>query len=270
VPRTAYVFTGTSQELLVPINYSRRLSGPTRHPIANQHLGFILAFVAGAINAGGFLAVHQYTSHMTGIVSSMADNLSLGEYTLTLAGLGAVVSFLAGAACCAFIVNYSRRLKLHSEFAIPLLLESGLLLLFGLLGIRLAHINGFFVPVTVLLLSFLMGLQNALITKISGYEIRTTHITGIVTDIGIELGKLAYWNASSDLGVAPVVANRGRLKVMSMLAVLFFIGGVTGAFGFKYFGYLATIPLSVVLVSVAIGPLIDDLTLMAGVFSKKK
>ena len=43
-------------------------------------LGAILAFVAGAINAGGFLAIGHYTSHMTGIVSAIADNLALGNY----------------------------------------------------------------------------------------------------------------------------------------------------------------------------------------------
>lgn len=51
----------------MPINYARRLIGSERSDTANRHLGFALAFVAGAINAGGFLAVQQYTSHMTGI-----------------------------------------------------------------------------------------------------------------------------------------------------------------------------------------------------------
>lgn len=244
------------------LNYSRKLTGRKRHIDANRHLGFMLSFVAGAINAGGFLAVQQYTSHMTGIVSSMADSLALGMYGVTLAGLGAVLSFLAGAACCAFIVNFSRRHRMHGEFALPLLLEAALLLCFGLLGAQLTHIDGLFVSATVMLLSFMMGLQNALITKISNSEIRTTHITGVVTDIGIELGRLAYWNSSRVMDVARVIANRERLRMLTLLAVLFFLGGVVGAFGFKYFGYVATVPLSVLLVSLAIAPLLDDLALL--------
>ena len=179
----------------MPIHYARSLAGRRRTTAANRHLGFALAFVAGAINAGGFLAVQQYTSHMTGIVSAMADNIALGAYDLVLGGAGGLLSFLLGAACSAIMVNYSRRRRLHGEFALPLLLEAFLLLCFGLLGARLATVAGLFVPVTVMLLCFIMGLQNALITKLSKADIRTTHITGIVTDIGIELGKSLYWNS---------------------------------------------------------------------------
>ena len=56
-----------------------------RSPEANLRLGLVLTFVAGATNAGGFLAVGSYTSHMTGIVSSVADDLVLGHGLLVLA-----------------------------------------------------------------------------------------------------------------------------------------------------------------------------------------
>ncbi|WP_306360703.1 YoaK family protein [Halopseudomonas pelagia] len=217
-----------------------------------------MAFVAGATNAGGFLAVQQYTSHMTGIVSSMADNIVLGAYELVLSGAGGLLCFLMGAACSAIMVNYSRRHRMHSVFALPLLLEAGLLLCFGLLGARLSTVSGLFVPVTVMLLCFIMGLQNALITKISNAEIRTTHITGIITDIGIELGKLAYWNTGTSSIRPKVSANRFRLKMLTLLAMCFFLGGVMGAFGFKHVGYIATVPLALALVTLAMVPAVDD------------
>ncbi len=246
----------------MPIHYARRLVGRKRTPDGNRHLGFVLAFVAGAINAGGFLAVQQYTSHMTGIVSSMADNLVLGAYDLVLNGAGGLLSFLLGAICSAIMVNYSRRRRRHAEYAMPLLLEAFLLLCFGLLGSRLADVEGLFVPVTVMLLCFIMGLQNALITKLSKAEIRTTHITGIVTDIGIELGKLLYWNRSPVPEKLRVAVNKTRLLVLAVLALSFFCGGIAGAFGFKYLGYIATLPLALVLVTLAIVPALDDLMLM--------
>ena len=244
----------------MPIKYARRLTGRRRSADANRHLGLVLAFVAGATNAGGFLAVQQYTSHMTGIVSSMADNLVLGAYDLVLGGLGGLLSFLLGAACSAIMVNYSRRHQLHSEFALPLLFEALLLLGFGVLGARLSGIPGLFVPVTVMLLCFIMGLQNAVITKLSQAEIRTTHITGIVTDIGIELGKLLYWNVDQSPQQHPVRVNRQRLRVLGLLALNFFGGGVLGALGFKYLGYLATLPLVLLLVLLAAVPALDDLS----------
>lgn len=243
----------------MPINYSRTLTGRVRTAGANRHLGLVLTFVAGAINAGGFLAVQQYTSHMTGIVSSMADNMAVGTMDVVLAGLGALISFIAGAACSAMLVNYSRQHDLHSQFALPLMCEAVLLLCFGLLGMRLSGIDGLFVSMTVMLLAFIMGLQNALVTKLSRAEIRTTHITGIVTDIGIELGKMAYRNAEHVAPADRVVANRGRLQLLAALLLCFFIGGIAGALGFKQMGYGATVPLALVLVALASVPIADDL-----------
>ena len=178
----------------MPIAYARSLTSGDQTQRTVRHLGFMLAFVAGAANAGGYLAVRQYTSHMTGMVASMADNLVVGEWGLVWGALGAVLSFLPGATTSAFMINLGRRRGARSQFALPLLLEALLFLVFGLLGSQLAGVHGLFVPATVSLLCFTMGLQNAVITKISGSVVRTTHLTGVITDLGIELGKLLYWN----------------------------------------------------------------------------
>jgi uncharacterized membrane protein YoaK (UPF0700 family) len=248
----------------MPLNYSRKMTGRHRSIDANRQLGLALAFVAGATNAGGFLAVQMYTSHMTGVVSSMADNLALAQFDLVLAALGALLSFIVGAAISAMLVNYSRVHELHSQYALPLMVEACLLLLFGLLGARLSDIDGLFVSVTVMLLSFIMGLQNAVITKLSNAEIRTTHITGIVTDIGIEIGKLAYRNPPGTPAPERILANRPRLALLSCLAAAFFGGGVIGALGFKHVGYSATVPLALMLVALASVPIADDIRRLLG------
>jgi len=244
----------------MPIHYSRKLTGRKRSTGANRQLGLVLAFVAGATNAGGFLAVSQYTSHMTGIVSAMADHLALGEFQAYLTGLGALLSFMSGAACSAILVNFGRQRRLHSEFALPLVLEAMLLLCFGFLGEQLSRIPGLFVPMTVMLLSFIMGLQNALVTKISRAEIRTTHVTGLVTDIGIELGKAIYGFNARALDQVPVSANVARLQILLSLALSFFLGGVLGALGFKHLGYVVTVPLALVMILLASVPTIDDVS----------
>ncbi|WP_338114420.1 DUF1275 family protein [Vandammella animalimorsus] len=66
---------------------ARPLSGRTRTARNNLWLSLVLAFVAGGANAGGFLAVQQYTSHMTGIVAHMADSIALGACHAVLSGL---------------------------------------------------------------------------------------------------------------------------------------------------------------------------------------
>ncbi|MGV2288400.1 YoaK family protein [Trinickia sp. YCB016] len=245
----------------MPINYLRGFTTPERTEATNRRLGRSLAFVAGAANAGGFLAVGQYTSHMSGIVSSLADNLALGELGLVVAGFSALLSFLVGAATSAILINWGRRRRLRSLYATPLAIEAVLLLCFGLLGSQLEQHRLLFLPATVCLLCFVMGLQNAMITKISRAEIRTTHVTGLVTDIGIELGKLFYWNGNarmtSELGV--VRADRQRLALLGSLLLAFLAGGLAGAAGFKHLGYISTLPLAIVLLVLAAVPLFDDM-----------
>ena len=243
----------------MPIDFARRLTGRERTRSANRQLGAALAFIAGATNAGAFLAVRQYTSHMTGMVSSAADFLVLGELEAAGAALAALFAFVLGAATSALLINYARRRRLGSLYALPLLLEALLLLVFGLLGARLSSIAGLFVSVTVMLLCFMMGLQNAVITKISNAEIRTTHVTGLVTDLGIEIGKLLYWNRLQHDVALHVVADRDRLRLLALLVLAFFGGGVAGAFGFQRVGYLTTVPLALLLVGLAIVPAADDL-----------
>lgn len=242
----------------MPVNYLRRISDSERTAKANFHLGGALAFVAGAANAGGFLAVQQYTSHMTGIVSGMADDIVLGQFTLVVAGLAAVSCFVCGAMLSSWLVNWARGRRRRSEFALPLLLEAALLMVFGLLGARINEHVTVYVSVTVLLLCFIMGLQNALITKVSKAEIRTTHVTGLITDIGIELGRLLYW-ARHARSTEAVMENRQRLHLHAALVLLFFIGAVLGAFGFKHIGFQATIPLALLLMLLSMMPVLDDL-----------
>jgi uncharacterized membrane protein YoaK (UPF0700 family) len=232
--------------------FLQRLSGQDRILLANRQLGGLLAFVAGAINAGGFLAVRRYTSHMTGIVSSIADDLATGGFALALAGLAALFSFTAGAACTAILINWALRRQMQSEYARALLLEAGLLLFFGLVGANLKSLEHLLIPTAVLLLCFIMGLQNATVTKISQAEIRTAHMTGVITDMGLELGRLIYWNhAQRSNFVHTVRANRDKLMIHLVILGLFFGGGLVGALAFKYLGFSATPPFALLLMVIA-------------------
>jgi len=242
----------------MPVSYLRSLAGKNRTVTANRHLAFVLSAIAGAINAGGFLVVGQFTSHMSGILSMMAEDLAIGAIGLLLSGASSMLFFIAGAACSAVLVNWARKRRLEAEYAMPLIAEALLLLCFGLLGGNIAGIEWLFVPVTVLLLCFIMGLQNAVITKLSRAEIRTTHVTGMVTDIGIELGKALYWNSGRHPDMH-VRADLAKLRTLATLVSLFFIGGAVGALGFRHIGFVFTLPLAATLVFVALVPVLDDM-----------
>jgi uncharacterized membrane protein YoaK (UPF0700 family) len=228
-----------------------RMAASHRRNMPNDvMLGVVLSFVAGAINAGGFLAIGQYTSHMTGVVSSIADNLALGLVGLVGVGLTALVFFTTGAACAAILINWARRHARRQQYAYPLALESALLITFGAIGATLPHAP-IMVMVIAPLLCFIMGLQNATITKISGARIRTTHLTGMVTDIGIELGKLGYRKVARLAHHAPVIADGKKLGVLVPIVLAFFLGGLVGAVGFKHLGYGFSLPLAALLLALA-------------------
>jgi uncharacterized membrane protein YoaK (UPF0700 family) len=236
-----------------------RLASQHRTLATDRMLGNLLAFNAGAINAGGFLVVGMYTSHMTGFASTVADNLVLGNIKLVLGAVGALLSFTAGAAATAILVNWARQNHLQSEYALPLVIEAVLLLLFGLIGATFNRQTPFAVPFTVLILAFVMGLQNALVTKISSATIRTTHMTGVITDLGIELGKLIYWNRTGEPQASRVHANRVKLRLYAGLLSAFMLGGLVGASGFKYVGFVWVVPLASLLLLLSLPPLLADL-----------
>lgn len=226
----------------------------------NRTLGLLLAFNAGAVNAGGFLVLHMYTSHMTGFASQLADSAVLGNTTLLLNALGAIVSFIVGAAVCAMMVNWGRLRHLRSIYALPLLFEAMLMIFFGLMGaVMMAWPKLHTIPPTVLLLSFVMGLQNAVGSKTSGGSVRTTHMTGNITDVGMELGKLVFKKLCSASAASRVRHNPARIRNAASLVLMFVFGGVAGAVGFKTLGFVCVVPLAALLLALSIPPLLREL-----------
>ncbi|HEY4066433.1 MAG TPA: YoaK family protein [Burkholderiaceae bacterium] len=238
----------------------RFLTHRHRAPSTNRALGMLLAFTAGAVNAGGFLVLHMYTSHMTGFASQLADGMVLGKAQLVLNAAGAILAFVGGAAVCAILVNWGRQHHFHGVYALPLMLEAALMFPFGMMGaITLTWSTPFAVPLTVLLLSFIMGLQNAVASKTSGGSIRTTHMTGNITDLGMEIGKMLYWNGRAGGSAATVFHNPMRMRTAGGLIASFVVGGAVGALGFKVVGFVCVIPLAALLLAVSVPPLLQDL-----------
>ena len=235
--------------------FIRNLTGKHRNRKSDMQLGLCLSLVAGAINAGGFLAVGQYTSHMTGIVSSIADAIALYKYEVALLAIVHIMSFILGAAFSAIIINWARVREFQSEFALALMLEALLLLVFGLFASDLIETTMLSIQFMIGLLCFIMGLQNAIITKVSNAEIRTTHVTGITTDIGIEIGRYITRQAK----IATVQTHPDRLKLHVGLLLCFLLGGVMGAFLFKTVGFAATLPFALLLGIMASIPIWDDI-----------
>ncbi len=244
---------------LMPLDPGLLTNHKARNKHLNRQLAWSLAFVAGGVNAGGFLAVQSYTSHVTGAVAKISDELVLGNAALALEGVGVVCSFGMGAFFSTLLVSYGRRHRFKSHYALSLMIEASLMMVFGLIGSSLNAVHGLFVPFTVMLLSFMMGMHNSMVTNISNAEVRTSHMTGIVTDLGIELSRLFYFNRSRNQKMQPIRANRDKLKLHGLILGAFFGGGFIGALSFKHVGFKSALFFSAFLVFLAVRPIFHDL-----------
>ncbi|QCO56202.1 DUF1275 domain-containing protein [Pseudorhodobacter turbinis] len=209
-------------------------------------LGLVLATIAGAANAGGFFALGQYTSHMTGYVSTLADNIAVLNGKVILVSLCAIAAFILGSATSTGMIHWAKLRRQRQKFALPMALQGCLLFGFSWAG-YLTSTAGLTFALAVL--CFAMGMQNATITKISDARIRTTHVTGLVTDIGIELGRASFGMLSPQTGVS---ADRGKLKTLLGLVLAFLVGGVIGAVGYNNVGFFFSMPLALVLLGLSV------------------
>ena len=182
--------------------------------------GFFLTLGAGAVNAVGYLSMHrQGISHLTGTVSLVSVGVASSHIRTTVVALSIAVSFFVGAFLSGCIIRQSA-LHMGRRYGVVLTLEAVLLCASipffqsgSLIGDSLA--------------AMACGLQNGMATSYSGAVIRSTHMTGIVTDLGIAFGHLARG----------LVVDWFRMRLYATLLGGFALGGVLGAWGFAYFGY---------------------------------
>lgn len=243
--------------LLIMIKpYKSALLGKIRDEQRDRQLGLALAAIAGAINAGGYLIVEHHASHMTGIASSFAGLLGQAHFGAALPFLLWFVAFVGGAVVSTVLVLWGKGQKIHSVYALPLLLEALLLLILAGVVWKQGETTVSHSIWVVAILCFLMGLQNAVITKISEARIRTTHITGMTTDIGIALARACFFR--HDPQQAIYAANKQRLRLHILLIGAFIGGGIAGTILFHTVGFWAVVAPAVYLIALSIKPLERD------------
>ena len=222
--------------------------GEARDIAADRGLAASLALIAGALNAAGFYAIGLYSSNMTGNVSALADHLAVGDFRLAALYLALVAVFILGAAVSTLLINAGRRRRLTGIYALSICVESMLLVGLGCVDLCVAgERHGMLM---VFGLSFLMGLQNALVTRISNARVRTTHVTGMVTDIGIEIANLLSRPADRAHGRAEF--DREKLRLHALTVAAFLVGGVVGVVAYRGIGSLVLFGAALWLMALAI------------------
>ncbi len=180
----------------------------------------VLAFIAGMINVVGFLGMeHQGITHLTGTASMFGVALSQLRIEGSLHYAAILSSFVAGAVLSGFLLADSQ-LRLGRRYGAALFLETILLLLAVPLLVH-QNVAGDY------LASCAAGLQNAMASTYSGSVVRTTHLTGMFTDIGIALGQF----------FRGIKTDRLRLLLYGIIVGSFIAGGTVGAVAFRHLGY---------------------------------
>ncbi len=211
----------------------------------------LLAFAAGAVNATAFLACSRFVTHVTGTVSRIG--MDAGSVTLALDYAVVLGCFVIGAMSAAALLEGRHYQRKRPLFAVPLLLVSAILTViaaagsagvFGVFGGDVETAPDFaFLSV----LAFAMGLQNAAVATSTGLLVRTTHMTGPATDLGIHLASALYVDGE---------ARRAALRHAGLRAgkiVAFASGGAIGAIGATAYAYAAfLVPAAVVLAATAL------------------
>ncbi|GBQ41061.1 DUF1275 family protein [Komagataeibacter saccharivorans] len=223
--------------------------GASRSISTDLRLGCTLAAMAGAINVTGFLVVGYYSANMTGNLSALAADILGGGAVSVLSCLGLIAAFVVGGISATLLVNAGRRHHLHAVYACGIVLEGMMLVALGA--------TADFLPArqaTRMLaygLSFLMGLQNATVTHISGARVRTTHMTGMLTDLGIEL---AQWleHRRTPWADATAMRVRERLRLHGAIVLSFALGGIAGALSYRWCGVMVLPLMGVVLIALAL------------------
>ena len=201
-----------------------RHQGKNRTFIHNLRLAILLSFVAGIVNITGVLSIHTLTTNVTGHFAYFAEEVMMQNYAAAFTFLVLTIFFLFGAFTSNFLTELIAKKHPNLSHVIPISLEMVILLSIGFFGLQteLSSIEGKWIAFSML---FAMGIQNAMVTKISQATVRTTHLTGLFTDLGIELSQLFFYKK-------PEETKKLKTSIFLRLSIIsfFFIGCVSGGF----------------------------------------
>jgi uncharacterized membrane protein YoaK (UPF0700 family) len=197
----------------------------------------LLTFIAGNVNAGGYLAAHRFVSHITGFATLFGIEAAHGRFDQAVGILSVPVFFLLGVMTSAYFVD--RRVHRGERPRYALVMALVLLCLataalgghWGLFGVFGSEPRLRQDYLLLALLCAASGLQNAAVSTASGATVRTTHLTGLTTDLGTGLVR-----AFSDPKRYGAEMKAARFRVATIVS--FALGSAVGACAYLYFSYL--------------------------------
>jgi uncharacterized membrane protein YoaK (UPF0700 family) len=212
-------------------------------------LALVLATTAGILNAMALGAFGFFPSHMTGNTSQISTEVTTSDLHTLLFLLALITAFVMGCTVARLAVIVGQKHRLRTIFCLIILAE-GVALTAASIFETMFYTPRFNGEVLVML-GFLMGIHNATSTQLSNGRVRSTHITGTLTDAGIALGSWLSSHVSHDESAD----RRFFQKVLHThltTVFSFLIGCIAGLLLFKTYGFNAMIGLGLFLMLVAL------------------
>lgn len=197
-----------------------RHQGKRRTLSHNLRIASLLSFVAGLVNVAGFLAVQKLTTNVTGHFAFFVDEIFKLNFWAGLNYFLFILFFFLGSFFSNLSIELVTRINERLIYRIPIIIESLILILVAVFGQKLIlHAPN----ILAYSLLFAMGLQNSLVTTISNATVRTTHLTGLFTDLGIELSQLFFYKLEEQKHKL-----HSSIKLRLTIISFFFLGGLIG------------------------------------------
>lgn len=197
-----------------------RHKGKTRTLTHNLRIASLLSFVAGIVNVAGFLSVQKLTTNVTGHFAFFVDEIFKQNLLVGLNYFLYILFFFLGSFFSSFSIELTSKINDRLIYRIPVVAESLILISVAIFGKELITTSPNFLAYSLL---FAMGLQNSLVTTISNATVRTTHLTGLFTDLGIELSQLFFYKLKEQKDKL-----HSSIKLRLTIISFFFLGGLFG------------------------------------------
>jgi uncharacterized membrane protein YoaK (UPF0700 family) len=205
-----------------------RHKGKNRTFAHDLRLATLLSFVAGLVNITGVLALKTLTTNVTGHFAFFAEEIMKHDYSTAITFLIFTLFFLLGSFLSSFMVELISKKRPHLSHLFPITLEMIVLIAVGIFGTS-SGIVTFEGKLTAFFMLFAMGIQNSLVTNISKSTVRTTHLTGLFTDLGIELSQLFFYRKTEE-------EKKLKTSIYLRLSIItfFFIGCFSGGIIYQF------------------------------------
>lgn len=189
------------------------------------------AFVSGGINVASVIAFLAFTANITGHVAKLAHHVAENNIRELVVFAIWLALFFIGAFSANFIIRSLESKSRYRAHATPVVIEMVLLLIVAFYGDHFYQETQQEREIVIGALLFAMGLQNSMVSTVSGGLVKTTHLTGLFTDLGGEISEYLH----------PKVHNKATLKskIAIRLTVLAFyvLGGVAGGYFFNKYEF---------------------------------